>query len=103
MRDLASLTAGDFEAVLGSEFEITDGGTGPLRVRLSEVVRLDGPPEHRRPFLVHFQGPPSPVLAQVVHHVVHAEMGEFDLFLGPVFVGPATPRSEGTTYEAIFA
>ena len=67
-------------------------------MRLSEVVRLPGPGGHRRPFLVHFQGPPSPILAQVVHRVVHAEMGELDLFLGPV-ISPG----EGTTYEAVFA
>jgi hypothetical protein len=98
MRDLASLTAADFEAVLGSDFEVAEPGTGPLRLRLYEVVPLKGPPGHRQPFLVHFQGPSSPVLAPVVHHIVHAEMGELDLFLGPV-----VPPAEGTTYEAVFA
>jgi hypothetical protein len=98
MRDLASLSARDFEAVLGSDFEVADGGAGTIRLRLSEVVLLKGPPGHRRPFLVHLQGPSSPVLAQVVHHVVHPEMGQLDLFLGPVL-----SQGEGTTYEAVFA
>jgi hypothetical protein len=83
---------------LGSDFEVADAGTGPVRLRLNEVVTLRGPMGRRPAFLVHFQGPSSPVLAPVVHHIVHGEMGELDLFLGPI-VSPA----EGTTYEAVFA
>ena len=98
MRDLASLTAADFAAVLGSDFEIVDGESAPVRIRLSEVVELGERPGHRRPFSLRFHGPRSPTLAHVTHRVAHAEMGEFDLFLGPVGSDP-----DGILYEAVFA
>ena len=98
MRDLGALNAADFEAVLGSDFEVADLGQPPLRLHLTEVVRLEEWPGHRRPFLVHFQGPASPVLAPAVHHIVHPDMGELDYAIGPVL-----PAGAATTYEAIFS
>jgi hypothetical protein len=99
VRDLASLTAADFEAAVGSRFAIATGEPGAwLTVRLTEVVQLKEWPGHRWPFLVHFEGPLSPVLAHVVHHVSHPELGELDIFLGPVLSGTG-----GITYEAVFA
>jgi hypothetical protein len=98
VRDLASLTAAEFEAALGSAFEIVATGSDPLEIRLTNVVRLPERPGYRQPFCLQFHGPPSPVLEQVVHRAVHAEMGELDIFLGPVASHP-----DGTTYEAVFA
>ena len=98
MRDLASLTAADFEAVVGTEFEIVGGEEGPLKLRLAEVVVLGERPAHRQPFSLRFYGPLSPAYEHLTHHVVHAEMGEFELFLGPV-----AADSERITYEAVFA
>jgi hypothetical protein len=100
MRDLASLTAADFEPFSGSDFEVRHPATGQavLVLRLVEVTAWGPPLEHRQPFRLHFQGPASPVLPQAIHRLSHPEMGELDLFVGPVMApGP------GTTYEAVFA
>jgi hypothetical protein len=96
MRDLSSLTASDFEAALGTVFQIAlpDGARVPLE--LAEV-RVVGAAEGR-PFSLLFRGPLSPVCAQVTHRVVHPVMGEFELFLGPI-----ASDSEHVTYEAVFA
>jgi hypothetical protein len=98
MRDLASLTAADFAPAVGSDFEIVDDRSAPVRVRLNEVVELGERPGHGRPFSLRFHGPLSPTLAHVTHRVAHAEMGEFDVFLGPV-----GSDADGITYEAVFA
>lgn len=118
MRDLAALTAGDFEPLIGTDFEVYDsdvyglqvsgsdvpgpGTSGPppalaLVIRLVEVRRLGERPGHRQPFALHFRGPTSPVLAQQIHRMSHVEMGELEFFLGPVMSD--TP---GITYEAVF-
>jgi hypothetical protein len=109
VRDLAALTAGDFEPLIGTDFEVFrfdpsgPDGAGPpgapvLVIGLVEVQQLGERPGHRRPFVLHFEGPTSPVLAQQMHHLSHAEMGELELFVGPVMSdGP------GITYEAVFA
>jgi hypothetical protein len=98
MRDLASLTGADFDGAVGTDFEIDDGEAGPVKVRLAEVVLMSERPGHRRPFSLRFHGPASPMLEHVTHHVVHAEMGAFELFLGPVAAEP-----DRIVYEAVFA
>jgi hypothetical protein len=100
MRDLALLTAADFEEFVGTDFELGGGGSAPERVsiRLTEVMVLPEGPGDREPFSLHFDGPLSPVLAQVIHHVAHAEMGEFELFLGPI-----AAEANRIVYEAVFA
>ena len=98
MRDLATLTAGDFEPLIGTPFEVAVGELPPLAIRLTEVARLPGHPDRRAPFAIRFEGPESPVLAHVTHHLRHPELGELELFLGPVVsAGP------GIRYEALFA
>ncbi|HWF35211.1 MAG TPA: hypothetical protein VG295_07555 [Solirubrobacteraceae bacterium] len=98
MPDFAALTAADFDAVLGTSFEIVDIEADPVAIRLAEVTVLGERPGYRQPFSLRFRGPLSPTLAQVTHRVAHAEMGRFDLFLGPV-----AADSDGITYEAVFA
>ncbi len=101
MRDLSTLTAGDFEALVGTDFDVRDPATGATVVvlRLVEVLRLrQRPGQSREPFVLHFLGPDAPVLNQVVHHLLHTEMGELECFMGPVVAeGP------GITYEAVFS
>jgi hypothetical protein len=98
MRDLSSLTAADFEAALGTVFEIVDGDANRVKIQLAEVVVLGERTGHRQPFSLRFHGPLSPVCEQITHHVVHAEMGDFELFLGPI-----AADAERITYEAVFA
>ena len=97
MRDLAALTPADFEPAIGTVFEVDCGAAEPLPIRLSEVVTFTERPGHRQPFALRFEGPDSPVLAHVTHHIAHPDLGDLELFLGPV-----QSASAGITYEAVF-
>jgi len=98
MRDLAQLTAVDFEPAVGSLFHVRQGEREPLAIRLSEVVTFGEHPGRRAPFALRFAGPLTPVLEHATHRLEHPDLGELDLFLGPVqSAGP------GITYEAVFA
>ena len=68
-----------------------------LVIRLVEVQLLRERPGHRQPFVLRFTGPASPVLAQQIQRLSHAEMGELEFFLGPV-----VSDAPGVTYEAVF-
>lgn len=104
MAGLDWLTCSDFADRVGERFELalTDGGALPLElVAATEGAEAGGPGpdgQQRQQFSLEFRGPASPVLAQGSHHLIHAEMGELDLFLVPI--GQA---SEGMRYEAAFA
>ena len=109
MRDLAALTAADFEPLVGTDFQVSgadvpgpDASAPPpatvLVIRLVQVQLLRERTGHRRqPFVLRFTGPASPVLAQQIQRLSHAEMGELEFFLGPVVSDPP-----GVTYEAVF-
>lgn len=98
MRDLASLTPADFEAAIGTVFEVHYGAADPLPIRLTEVVVFGERPGHRQPFALRFEGPDCTVLAHVTHRLAHPDLGELDLFLGPI-----QTAGEGITYEAVFS
>jgi hypothetical protein len=101
VRDLSTLTAGDFEPLVGTDFDVRDPATGETVVvlRLVEVLRQrERPGQQRQPFVLHFLGPDAPVLNQVVHSLSHNEMGELECFMGPVVAG-----GPGITYEAVFS
>ena len=97
MRDLASVTAADFEAVMGSVFEIVRSDSDPVQIILDDIVVYRERRGHRQPFALQFRGPKTPTLEHITHRVVHAEMGDFDIFLGPI-----ASDGTGTTYEAVF-
>lgn len=97
MRDLAELTAADFEGVAGSIFEMMDPGREPLAIRLADVILLPERPRHRQPFSLRFEGPRAPVLPQAIHRIRHRDMGDLEIFIGPIASG-----STGITYEAVF-
>ncbi len=103
MRDLAALTAGDFEPLVGEEFHLsgTEAGTeqvGAIVVQLVEVLRQREWPGHRQPFVLHFSGPGEPVMSQGVYRLSHSALGQLECFMGPVMSD--TP---GITYEAVFS
>ena len=114
MRDLGELTAADWDPLVGTDFHVgavpgaedraaavtgeVAGATGPAVLRLVQVTRLGDSPGPRQPFSLRFLGPVSPVMPDAIHRLSHPEMGEVDLFVGPVLSG-----APGTTYEAIFA
>lgn len=97
MRDLSSLTSTDFDAVVASEFHVADDGIAPLVIRLTEVLVGPEHPGRRRPFSLRFRGPSAPVLDPVTHRLVHARLGELEIFLVPIATEPA-----GLLYEAVF-
>lgn len=97
MRDLATLTAEDFAPFVGEEFALAQKDSGPLLLRLARVVRWDDRPGHRTPFALEFLGVGTPVIDHAIHHVSHPQIGELELFLGPVIAD-----RDGTTYEAVF-
>ena len=97
MRDLARLTADDFEPFVGDDFYVTLDGSDSLKVVLLRVRRLGERWGYREPFLVHFLGPRTPVLSHETHILVNPEFGEL-----AVFVGPVIANDDGTTYESVF-
>lgn len=98
MRDLAALTPGDFEPLIGTAFAVALGELPSLAIQLIEVAARGPQPGRRTPFALYFTGPASPVLEPLAHLLSHPVLGELELFIGPVMsTGP------GITYEAIFA
>lgn len=97
MRDLAGLTAGDFEPFVGDEFNVDPGGSHPLKIVLLEVLRLGDSPAAQKPFAVHFLGPRDPLLLHETHRLVNPDFGELEIFIGPIVAA-----NDGTTYEAVF-
>jgi hypothetical protein len=61
------------------------------------VIELSDHPGQRRPFILRFKGPATPVLAQLVHYLDHADLGDLEIFLGPI-----STDAEATMYEAVF-
>lgn len=97
------LTYERFAGREGEPFEVTVGedNLATVLVAASESTESGGPgPEgqERRQFSLVFLGPVTPVLPQATYRVVHAELGELELFLVPVGSG-----DEGMLYEAAFA
>jgi hypothetical protein len=99
VRDLASLTAAEFEGVLGSTFQVMDAqGHAVLSLSLERVVRHPERPGYRQPFSLHWTGPPTPILSQQVRRLTHPELGDIEIFLGPI-----AADTSAATYEAVFA
>ena len=100
MWDLAALTAGDFEPLIGDDFQLsgTAAGSDAVVVRLVEVLRQRERPGHRQPFLLHFVGPTEPVMYQAMYHLSHFALGELECLMGPVL-----SDAPGITYEAVFS
>jgi hypothetical protein len=99
VRDLAELTAADFAAATGSVFLVLDDqGRELLTVALADVTRLHDPSGRDRAFSLLFRGPQAPVLAPAIQRLGHRDLGDIEIFLGPIRVD-----ADGTTYEAVFS
>ncbi len=97
MRDIALLSAADFQSLIGTTFAVLEDNETATELRLTGVVILPERPGHRQPFSLQLLGPERPLLEQATHRLLQAEMGTLDLFFGPIASGP-----DGTTYEAVF-
>jgi hypothetical protein len=92
------LTAPEFEAALGSTFQVVDEDSRVMvSLSLVHVVRRPEQPGRRQPFSLYWSGEATTVLRPLIHHLVHPELGDMEIFLGPIATdGP------GVTYEAVF-
>jgi hypothetical protein len=99
VRDLGSLTASDFEPVVGSTFQVigTDDSAA-ISWSLVRVIRHQERPGYRQPFSLRWTGAATPILSQGTYHLTHPELGEFEIFLGPI-----AADASAATYEAVFA
>jgi hypothetical protein len=98
VRDVATLTASEFERILGSAFAVLDpDGRVVLSLCLVQVIPGPERPGQRQPFSLYWTAVATPILPSSTHHLTHPEFGDMEIFLGPVATdGP------GVTYEAVF-
>jgi hypothetical protein len=93
--DLADLTLGHFEPLVGGAFRISD--PVPVGLVLAEATSAGEWPGGREPFRLHFRGPREPLLEQSIYRLEHDELGALE-----IFIVPTRRDAESTTYEAIF-
>jgi hypothetical protein len=97
---LATLTAEDFEAHIGSEFSFrVDSGTeAPAALRLVSVKRVGVVSDGRRqPFSLLFEEDRDIPLPQSIYPLVHDGLGDLDIFIVPLSLSGGR-----CTYEAVF-
>lgn len=90
----------DFAGMEGQRFAVAAPGLAvPVLLNLTEARAWGVPwsPEGRQPFLLHFEGPPEPVLPQGTYRFQRPPI-EVDMFTVPL--GPA---AGGFLYEVVFA
>ena len=102
---LEALTAGTFEARIGSTFRIVRDEGPALESELEAVEGGGGEPAAaaraaglREPFSIVLRGPAEPLLPQRIYRLEHDELGPLELFLVPI-----GQDADGTRYEAVFA
>jgi len=70
----------------------------PMALELEMVELKDKSNAHVEQFALLFTGPASPWLPQGTYTLLHPEMGELSLFMGP-----KGPREALMTYEVVFS
>jgi hypothetical protein len=93
MRDLETLTVGDFAPLRGDRFHVTHDEAAPFDMELVEVTEIPREPGGRAPFSLEFEGGPTPQVPQRIYRVEHPQLGAMEIFLVPI----AESR-----YEAVF-
>ena len=93
MLDLATLTPEQFDPLIGSRFAVN--GIADV-LELLEVNRLQSPSSRVQSFSLLFTSR-SHRLLQDTFRVVHADLGELEIFLVPI-----QPDARGALYEAVF-
>jgi hypothetical protein len=96
---LESAHASTFSRHLGETFSVLAGAFDPVNLELREVTDLgsasQGLPIGER-FSIVFRGPPDTPLEQDTYRFEHREMGEFPLFIVPMY------SHTDAYYEAVF-
>ena len=89
MSELNELSIADFLPLLGENFRIELPGLEPIGLELVSANELapgsSADPARRRPFSLHFLGPPSDqYLPQHIYRLEHAAVGALEIFLVPL-------------------
>jgi hypothetical protein len=85
-----------FAAALNTRFQVTVEGADTIELELVEVSDLIATRRQEK-FSLLFRGPLYALLPQRIYHMVHAQLGEIELFIVPVGINEA-----GYSYEAVF-
>lgn len=95
-RDIATVTADDFEPRLDDEFRLRLPA-GELALRLTEVRRLGQAHRDGGAFAITFAATGAPVLPQATYPISHPALGTLEMFIVPI-----GPVKGGMGYEAVF-
>lgn len=93
---MSELSVEDFRAVRGTAFAVAVGDG--VTLTLSEVQGLGRAFAEREAFVLTFEGPGEPRLAQGTYRLGHERLGEQDVFIVPV----AQTADGRLQYEANF-
>jgi hypothetical protein len=96
LRDLAALTAEDFEPAIGTSFLVAVADAEPIELVLDRVIRQGAQAGRKVGFALDFHGP-SPCLGQGIQHMHHPEIGRLE-----IFIVPTAEVDGGFRYEAVF-
>jgi hypothetical protein len=95
-KDVARLTAADFEPLNGADFTVA-APNGELVLKLANVDRLGAAVREGGAFSLTLVSAPGPFLPQAVYPVAHPELGTLELF-----VVPLGPKDGANRYQVIF-
>ncbi len=89
----------DFSDKVGQSFAVLGLGDVELNLTLDEAEPLPdrGQPSSRPSFSLVFVGRPDLLLAQQIHRLEHADLGEVAIFLTPI-----GRNDQRISYEAVF-
>ncbi len=94
---LDKLQKADFDKHMNSKFELSHLETDE-KIEIELVETEEKNTDQTEGFSLIFKGPKDTVLEHDTHKMKHPEMGEMDLFIGPIMSG----KEEGVYYQAIF-
>src|SRR6186713_1928366 len=95
-KELAALTADDFEPCKGENFQVTSA-RGVLALELVDVRRLGPALRDGGAFSLTFQSAPGPFVPQATYPIAHPKLGTLEMFIVPL-----GPKNGGNQYEVIF-
>jgi hypothetical protein len=91
-----NLKQATFAKQVNTEFQVHDSAAKSFKLKLAQVVKISKTAQQEA-FSLLFQGPATHYIAQGIHKLNHAQLGEIDIFLVPV-----GKNQDGFEYEAIF-
>lgn len=93
---IENLTKEMFAESLNTKFRVQPEGSDAIEIELAELNEGVSTPTQEQ-FALLFRGPHNSFLPQMIYHLEHEKLGEFDLFLVPV-----GRDQNGFQYEAVF-